>query len=156
MLMRPHDRRVNRDRPVQRRVVISYRSQRHHDPIPCPVAGVAALTLPNRLPSAETLRQITPRHTGPQPIQDALDDLPVVLEIWASRMLGARQQLLNQCPLRIREHPKAIISTGHSEICCTTTPSIIGRHALVIRDIWVLRLRALLEKARGGAAYRDY
>ena len=27
---------------------------------------------------------------------------------------------------------------------------------LVIRDIWVLRLRALLEKARGGAAYRDY
>jgi AraC-like DNA-binding protein len=32
--------------------------------------------------------------------------------------------------LRIREHPKAIISTGHSEICCTTTPSIIERHAL--------------------------
>ncbi|WP_120770909.1 ATP-binding cassette domain-containing protein, partial [Mycobacterium syngnathidarum] len=42
----------------------------------------------------------------------------------------ARQQLLNQRPLPIREGLKTIIYTAHSEICCPTTPSFNGRHAL--------------------------
>lgn len=78
VLMRTHDRGINTHRPIQLTSSISISLQRREQPIPRAIGGEAVMALPHRLPRTEPFRQITPRHPGPIPVDDALDHLPMI------------------------------------------------------------------------------
>lgn len=78
------------------------RLDRLEDPVPSPVRGPAPMPLVDGLPTAETLRQVTPRQPGADPEQDPVDHLPVVAPPSAPGT-GLRQMRFKPYPLVIRQ-----------------------------------------------------
>jgi len=120
--MRPGDRGVHRQRPInQPRRVCGGHELREH-----PIPGVArrhhpVMPRPHRLPQPEYLRQITPRDPGPIPVNDRLDHRASVRELPSGASVRVRQHLLDQRPLNIRKHLKARhalrLSAQHPSLC---------------------------------------
>src|SRR5699024_8545743 len=75
------DRRVHRDHPVDVACRVGLRHQCGMDSVPDPEPGVEVVTFPHRLPRAEVVTgQIAPRDPRAGPVDDALDDPPIVAE----------------------------------------------------------------------------
>jgi hypothetical protein len=73
------------------------------DPIPGPIHAEPLVTVPDRLPRTELGRQITPRDPGPEPVDDPLQDLPVIPKRPMTPMPD-RHQRLDLGPLSITEN----------------------------------------------------
>lgn len=78
MLMSTVDRRVDADGSVDLAHRICINKQLSVDPIPCPIAGIAAVPLPQRVPRPERARLVPPRRPHPIPPDDALDHPAVI------------------------------------------------------------------------------
>lgn len=70
--------------------------------VPCAVRRPASMPLIHGLPFAETCRQIPPRHPGPIPVQDPVDDSAVAAPT-PTALPGLRQIQLQPGPLFTRE-----------------------------------------------------
>ena len=74
--------------------------------VPRPVSPPADEAGGARPPRPVPLRQVAPRHSGPQPAQDAADLLPVVPPLLAPAPV-ARQPQTNRRPRRVCQTPRA-------------------------------------------------
>lgn len=74
-LMGMVDRRVDRDDPPDPPSGVSGGEQGLQDPVPGPIDGVAAVSLPYRLPGAEVFGQVTPGNPGAVPVKHPVEDL---------------------------------------------------------------------------------
>jgi hypothetical protein len=64
VLMRPHDRGIDRHRPIDPASSIGLGLDHSQQHVPGPVGSETMMPLPHRLPRAEPLGKITPRHPG--------------------------------------------------------------------------------------------
>jgi hypothetical protein len=78
-------------------------------PLPGAVRRPAAMPLVNGLPGAVPVRQVTPLHARPDPVQHPVDHLPMIPPP-ATAAVAHRQQRLEPLPLGIRQ----ITSMSHS------------------------------------------
>lgn len=83
MLVDAVHRRVAQHGTVHRAAGVGSRQQRGQDFVPCAVAAVAPVPLPNRLPGTEFRGHITPGDPAPVPVpvDDALHDPAVIAEL---------------------------------------------------------------------------
>jgi hypothetical protein len=75
MLVRPHDRGVDRHVQVHPTGGVGLSLDHAHQLVPRAIGREAMMPLPHRLPRPEPPRKITPRHPDPIPEHDALDHL---------------------------------------------------------------------------------
>jgi len=78
MLMRPHDGGVDRDIPVDLILRVGRGLNLLEQTLPRPVGRPQPVPFVNRLPRPEPFRQVTPVNTGPHPVQNPVDHLPVI------------------------------------------------------------------------------
>jgi hypothetical protein len=102
MLMCADDGGVHRDVPVD----LAYRIGRGLDLLeetfPGSVTRPQAVTLVDGFPRTEPVRQITPLHPGPHPVQNPVDHLPVIPPP-ATTTVADRQERPQPFPLSIRQ-----------------------------------------------------
>lgn len=67
--------------------------------LPRPVGRPQPVAFVDRLPRPEPFRQVTPLHTGPHPVQNPADHLPVIPPP-ATTLVADRQEQPQPCPLR--------------------------------------------------------
>jgi hypothetical protein len=88
--------------------------------VPCAVAAVAAVPLPNCLPRTEIGWHVTPGDPAPIPVNDALNHPSVVPEGTPLTARRRRQQRLNTGPLTISQNRSTrhtlSISNEHPEV----------------------------------------
>lgn len=68
MLVSPVDRRIDRDNPVQVASGVGLSEEPGVDPVPGAVSAEASVAFQDRLPRTERLWQVTPCHTGTEPV----------------------------------------------------------------------------------------
>jgi len=78
MLVRPHDRGVDRHVPIHPTGRVGLSLNHAQQLVPRAIGREAMMSLPHRLPRPEPPRKITPRHPGPIPEHDALDHLTMI------------------------------------------------------------------------------
>jgi hypothetical protein len=78
MLVRADDRGVNRDVPVDRARLVGRGLDLLEQTFPGSVARPQAMALVDGYSRAEPFGQITPLHSGPHPVQNPIDHLPVI------------------------------------------------------------------------------
>lgn len=98
------DRGVDADRPVQIAGRVGIGEEPGMDPIPGAVAAEPLVSLPDGRPRAEATGKVTPRDTGPEPIDDPLDHLTVIAKRSPSLPIGGRQQVFNPGPLSVAQN----------------------------------------------------
>jgi hypothetical protein len=81
-------------------------SQRRRQPLPDPGLAPAVIATPDTVPVAEPPRQITPWNPRPGDKQHSVHKLPVIGDS-TTRSAAARQKLLDQIPLFIRQFMSA-------------------------------------------------
>src|SRR4051794_19874876 len=103
VLVRPVDRGVHADAPVDLTCGVGVGEQCGEDLVPGPVAAEAAVPPPHRLPRTERRRQVPPGDAAPVAVDHALDHLTVITHRPALAGTLRRQQRLDQVPLTIIE-----------------------------------------------------
>lgn len=78
MLIRPHNGGVDRDVPVDLARGVSLGLQLPEQAFPGAVRRPQSVPFINRLPRTEPFWQVTPLNTGPHPVQNPVDHLPVI------------------------------------------------------------------------------
>lgn len=96
---------VEREAPLAREGAL----QPPEQTIPRPVAAPAAEAAIERLPGAVARRDIAPRDARVQPVEEAVDDRPMVMQGAPGGAQG-RQERQQPAPLLIRE----FMATGHA------------------------------------------
>src|SRR5262245_44683323 len=76
--------------------------QRLEDNFPCALARPAVESLPNRVPFAESLRQIAPRHARFRNPKDCIDESTIVFTEPSSLPFPTWKQVLYPIPIGIR------------------------------------------------------
>jgi len=71
---------VDAEVPLDLAPGVSQRNQVGVDPVPGPVGAEPFVPLPDRLPWTELGRQVTPRDSCAEPVDDPLEDLAVIAE----------------------------------------------------------------------------
>jgi hypothetical protein len=64
VLLRPHDRGIDRHRPIDPASGVGLGLDHSQQHVPGPVGSETMMPLPHRLPRAKPLEEITPRHPG--------------------------------------------------------------------------------------------
>src|SRR5215213_9693333 len=103
MLMNTRTGAIDTDPPVQLTGRVSLGQQPHQDLVPHPATRQLGVSTPHRPPRPIPLRDITPRTPSPKPVDDAVDQWPVIAERPAALVLRARHQRLDQRPLSVRK-----------------------------------------------------
>lgn len=134
MLVSTADRRVNRHVPVNITYGIGLGEDVREYAVPGAVGCVAAMPLPDGLPRAIPVREITPRDSGPVTVDDAFYDAAVVTEGTAFTAFVRWQEWFNSFPLRIRELRKSR-PLCHDSIMARAHRSRFRRHALAEREV---------------------
>ena len=98
VLMRPGDRGVDADVPVDLASGISLGRHSDQQPVPPAVRGESMMPLPHCLPWPEPLGQITPPHARPIPEHDPLDHLPMITKPAATSKRRHRHRRLDPSP----------------------------------------------------------
>ena len=80
MLVRSVDRRVHRNRPVDLLRDVGFGKERAVGPVPRPIGGVSAMTLPDRLQGPNSAGRSRPGNAAAVPVNDAFHDLAVAPE----------------------------------------------------------------------------
>jgi hypothetical protein len=78
VLMRPHDRGIDRHRPIDPASSVGLGLDHSQQHAPGPVGSETMMPLPHLLPRAESLGKITPRHPGAITENDPLDHLAMI------------------------------------------------------------------------------
>ena len=100
--MRTSNRRVHRNVPVDQPGRVRLRQQRLQHPVPGAITRVTTVPFPYRLPRTElTPRQIAPRHTRTEPIDDPIHHTTIITERVPPPPRIGGQQRADQRPLRI-------------------------------------------------------
>jgi hypothetical protein len=79
--------------------VIGVARQRLENPLKNPALRPATETLMHALPIAEALRQIAPRHTGSEPVQNCFNEQPIIRRRASDMAFATRQNILDPIPL---------------------------------------------------------
>src|SRR5260370_24769347 len=79
--------------------VIGVARQQLENPLKNPALRPAAETLMHALPIAEARRQIAPRNTGSEPVQNGFNEQPVIWRRTSDVALAAGQNILDPIPL---------------------------------------------------------
>jgi hypothetical protein len=103
VLVGPIDRGVDAEVPLDLASGVGQRNQVSVDPVPGPVSAEPLVTLPHRLPRTELSRQVTPGDPGAEPVDDPLQDLPVIPE-GPMPPVPDRHQRLDLGPMSIAEN----------------------------------------------------
>src|SRR4029077_5486970 len=83
--------------------VVGIARQQSENALKNPAFRPSAETLMHALPRAEARRQIAPRHTGPEAVQNRLNEQPVIRCRAANVPLPARQNVLDPIPLVVAQ-----------------------------------------------------
>lgn len=102
MLMHAEDGGVDRDVPVNLACGIGRGLDLLEQTLLGAVGGPRAVAFVDGLPRPATFWQITPLHSGPQPVQNPIDHLPVIPPP-ATTPIGHRQERPKLFPLGIRQ-----------------------------------------------------
>lgn len=102
VLVRAHDGGIHRDIPVDLAHRVGLSLDLLQQPFPGAVRRPEPMALIDRFPRPEPLRQITPVHPGPHPVQYPVDHLPVVTPAPAPTIADG-QERPQPFPLRVRQ-----------------------------------------------------
>ena len=80
-------------------LVIGIARQQLENPLKNPALRPAAETLMHALPIAEARRQIAPRNTGSEPVQNGFNEQPVIRRSTSDMAFATRQNILDPIPL---------------------------------------------------------
>src|SRR5699024_12511445 len=108
------DRGVHRYLPVDETGPVGLGEQRPQDLVPGPITTEAAVPLPDRLPRPVARRQITPGDPGPVPVDDPLQDHPMVPVRSTPAAIRRRHHRLKTLPLCIPHTGSALHPTVHT------------------------------------------
>lgn len=78
MLMSSHDRGVDRDVPVDFTRSVGGGLDLLEQPLPSPLTRPQSVPLVDRFPRRGPFGQVTPLHSGPNPVKNPVNHLPVV------------------------------------------------------------------------------
>ena len=92
--MRAHDRGIN-----HHVFVVMVARQQLENALENPALRPSAEALVDDFPISETLRKITPRNAGSIPVQNRLDEQPIIRRRAADMAFAARQKILDPIPL---------------------------------------------------------
>lgn len=102
MLMCPHYGGVHRDVPVDVTRGLGFDLDLLEQAFPRSVGRPQPVPFVDGLPRPEPLRQVTPLHAGPHPVQNSVDHLPVIPPP-ATTPVTDRQEQPQSFPFGIRE-----------------------------------------------------
>jgi hypothetical protein len=108
VLMRPHDRGIDRHRPIDPASSVGLGLDHSQQHVPGPVGSETMMPLPHRLPRAEPLGKITPRHPGAITENDPLDHLAQTLATAPRSIL--QNWLMSLCSFAKRIRPGSVSS----------------------------------------------
>lgn len=115
MLVRPHHGGVDRDVPVD----LTRRVRRSLDlleqTLPRPVCRPQPVPFVDGFPWTEPFGQVTPLHTGPGPVQDPVDHLPMVRDRPQSLLLTGKNGRSRSRSASLRSPRPISIPTARSQ-----------------------------------------
>lgn len=102
MLMSPHDGGIDRDVPIDFTLSVGGGLNLLEQTLPGPVCRPQPMPFVDRFPRPEPIGQVTPLNTGPHPVQNPVNHLPVIPSP-ATTPVADRQKRPQPSPLGIRQ-----------------------------------------------------